>query len=146
MEFNNNLSIKIPQWDEYITNMYFPKAECFTFCIFSLITFELGHTYVRLTCSTSSTLIPTETSASVTIYSVDAGTTTLTGVAGAFVGIWNENKYCGDVLVSFLEYCVLRWQSLGRITEYFGEDIFSCYTNGPQRELSVVVLVKSKVK
>ena len=87
MEFNNKLSITIPQRDEYITNMYFPKAECFTFCLFSLITLELGHTYVRLTCSTSSTLIPTETSASVTIYSVSAGTSMLTRVAGTFVGI-----------------------------------------------------------
>ena len=45
-----------------------------------------------LTCSTNSALIPTNTSASVTIDSISAGTSMLTRVADTFVGVWNENK------------------------------------------------------
>ena len=44
-----------------------------------------------LTGSTSSILISTNTSASVTIDSVSAGTSTLTRVADTFVGIWNDS-------------------------------------------------------
>ena len=45
---------------------------------------------MRLTSSTNSILIPTETSTSVTIYYVGAVTFMLTRATGTFVGIWNE--------------------------------------------------------
>ena len=47
---------------------------------------------MQLTSSTDYTHIPIEASASVTIYSVIAGTSMLTRVADTFVGIWYDNN------------------------------------------------------
>ena len=75
-----------------IDNMYVLNyGRVFYLCIFSLIGLN-GHTDMQLTRSTCSTLIPNNTSTSVTIESVSACTSMLTRVADTFVGIWNENN------------------------------------------------------
>ena len=103
-------------------------VECFVCVYFPWPQFN-GHTYMGLTCSTSSVLIPTNTSASVTIDSVSAGTSMLTRLAGTFVGIWSDSI---NTETSTHDSWVYVWESLGWVAEYIDKDIFSCYINGPQ--------------
>ena len=50
-----------------------------------------GSTYVQVTCSTSSVLVATGTSACVSVHSVSASAAMLTRTAGTFVDVCNEN-------------------------------------------------------
>ena len=92
----------------------------------------LRHIQLSLTSSAGSTLIPIETSASVTIYSVSACTSILTWETGTFVGIWRKKS---NVESNFLDTYNIRVFSSASLewVAYLGGDICRCYIVGSQQ-------------